>query len=85
VLLLVATATATVLMLLRVILGAGEIVRPGITYELGRGAGMWVALLAAALAFAGAFLNHHSAGQRAGLATTEREAPRPSAPPPRSG
>ena len=84
-LLLGATGIATILMLLRVILGAGEIVRPGITYDLQRGPGMWVGLLAAAMAFGGAFLNYRSVEQHARLGTTERAAPRPSAHPPRSG
>ena len=51
-----ATGIATALMLLRLILGAGDLELPGVTYELGRGAGMWVGLLAAALALAGAVL-----------------------------
>ena len=43
VLLLGATGAATILMLVRLVLGAGEIVRPGITFDLQRGPGMWVA------------------------------------------
>jgi hypothetical protein len=62
----------------RLVLGGGEIVRPGITYELQRGAGMWVAFVAAALAFAGAWLNHRSGATRS-------EAPPPSAHRLRSG
>ena len=37
-----ATGIATALMLLRLILGAGDLELPGVTYELGTGAGMWV-------------------------------------------
>ena len=57
-----ATGLATVLMVLRLILGAGEIDLPGLSIGLGRGAGMWVAFVAAALALAGAYLNLRELG-----------------------
>jgi hypothetical protein len=78
VLLLAATGVATVLMVVRLTLGAGEIERPGITYELQRGPGMWVAFLSAAVACAGAALNRRRAA-------TEAAAQPPSAPLPQSG
>ncbi len=58
-----ATMVATVLMLLRLALGGGSDERIGnLQVTLGRGAGMYVALLAAGLAFAGAALNLHAEG-----------------------
>ena len=56
--LLLMTGLATLLMLLRVILGAGE--EAG--FDLDRGAGMWIALIAAAIAFAGAVMNYTQSG-----------------------
>jgi hypothetical protein len=76
--LLAATGAATALMVVRLILGAGEIERPGITYELQRGPGMWVAFLSAAVAFGGAALNRRRDA-------TETAAQPPSAPLPQSG
>ena len=73
-LLLGATGVATVLMVVRVILGAGEIV----TFDLQRGPGMWAALLAAVLGFAGAVTNYRTRA-------TASEAPPPSARLPQSG
>ena len=72
--LLGATGLATVLMVLRVIVGAGEIA----SYDLQRGAGMWSGLLAAVMAFAGAVLNYLARA-------TPAEGPPPSARLPQSG
>ena len=47
-------------MLLRLILGAGEVGDE----DLDRGPGMWVSLIAAAVAFAGAVMNYTSSGGR---------------------
>ncbi len=52
------TGLAALLMLLRVILGAGE----ELGFDLDRGPGMWVAFIAAAVAFAGAVMNYTSSG-----------------------
>jgi hypothetical protein len=52
--LLLGTGLATLLMLLRLILGAGD--------ELDRAAGMWVAFIAAALALAGAVMKFTGSG-----------------------
>ncbi len=78
VLLLGATGAATILMVVRLVLGAGEITTPGMTFDLQRGPGMWVAFLSAAVACAGAALNRTSGA-------TERAAQPPSAPLPQSG
>jgi hypothetical protein len=56
--LLLATGLATLLMLLRLILGAGD--EAG--FDLDRGAGMYIAFIAAAIAFAGAAMNYTRAG-----------------------
>jgi hypothetical protein len=56
--LVVATGVATALMLLRLILGAGE--EPGVG-NLDRSSGMYIAFLAAAVAFAGAISNFRAA------------------------
>jgi len=58
--LLLMTGVAALLMLLRVILGAGE----ELGFDLDRGAGMWIALIAAAIAFAGAVMNYTQSGGR---------------------
>ena len=73
-LLLGATVLATVLMVLRVALGAGEL----LGYDLQRGPGMWAGLLAAAVSLAGAAMNRR-------VGATAAEAPPPSARQPRSG
>jgi hypothetical protein len=78
VLLLGATGAATILMIVRVVLGAGEITTPGMTFDLERGPGMWVALLSAAVACAGAAVNRTRGA-------TERASPPPSTPLPQSG
>src|SRR5262245_41368529 len=54
VLLVLGTGLATILMFIRLLLGGRE--------DFGRGPGMWVAFLAAAVAFAGAFLNFTQSG-----------------------
>ena len=54
--LLIATGIAAALMLLRLILGAGE--EAG--FELDRSSGMYIAFLAAVVAFAGAVMNFRS-------------------------
>jgi hypothetical protein len=56
--LLLMTGLATLLMLLRLILGAGD--EAGI--DLDRAAGMWVAFIAAAIAFGGAVMNFTRSG-----------------------
>jgi hypothetical protein len=56
--LLVMTGLATLLMLLRLIIGAGD--EAG--FDLGRGAGMWVAFFAAAIALGGAVMNFTQSG-----------------------
>jgi hypothetical protein len=56
--LLLMTGVATLLMLLRLIMGAGD--EAGI--ELDRAAGMWVACLAAAIALGGAVMNFTQSG-----------------------
>ena len=78
VLLLGATGAATILMIVRLVLGAGEITTPGMTFDLERGPGMWVALLSAAVACAGAAVNRTRGA-------TERASPPPSTPLPQSG
>jgi hypothetical protein len=54
VLLVLGTGLATILMFIRLLLGGRN--------DFGRGPGMWVAFLAAAAAFAGAFLNFTQSG-----------------------
>jgi hypothetical protein len=56
--LLLGTGLATLLMLIRLILGGGE--EAG--FDLDRGAGMWVAFVAAAVALAGAVMNFTASG-----------------------
>lgn len=56
--LLVMTGVAALLMLLRVVLGAGE----ELGFDLGRGPGMWVAFIASAVALAGAVMNFTRSG-----------------------
>jgi hypothetical protein len=58
--LVLATGLATLLMLLRLILGAGE--EAG--FDLDRAAGMYIAFVAAAIAFAGAVMNYTRSGGR---------------------
>jgi hypothetical protein len=58
--LLLATGLATLLMLIRLIIGAGD--EAG--FELDRGSGMYVAFIAAAIALAGAVMNFTSTGGR---------------------
>ena len=58
--LLIATGVATLLMLIRLIIGAGD--EAGI--ELDRGAGMYVAFIAAAIALGGAVMNFTTTGGR---------------------
>jgi hypothetical protein len=58
--LLLGTGLATLLMLIRLILGGGE--EAG--FDLGRGAGMWVAFIAAAVALWGAVMNFTTSGGR---------------------
>jgi hypothetical protein len=58
--LLIATGLATLLMLIRLIVGAGD--EAG--FELDRGAGMYVAFIAAAIAFGGAVMNFTATGGR---------------------
>jgi hypothetical protein len=60
IILLAATGLATLLMLLRLLLGAGDGGIEGL--DLDRGPGMFVAFLAAAVALAGAVLNYTAAG-----------------------
>jgi hypothetical protein len=86
--LLLMTGLATLLMLLRLILGAGD--EAGI--DLDRAAGMWVAFIAAAIAFGGAVMNFtQSGGKFSDLTDTEKmrgafSAGRPgSTPPPPPG
>jgi hypothetical protein len=57
-LLLLGTGLATLLMLIRLIIGAGD--EAG--FDLDRGAGMWIAFIAAAIAFAGAVMNYTQSG-----------------------
>jgi hypothetical protein len=59
-LLLLGTGLATLLMLIRLIIGAGD--EAG--FDLDRGAGMYIAFIAAAIAFAGAVMNYTSSGGR---------------------
>jgi hypothetical protein len=56
--LVIGTGVATVLMLIRLIVGAGD--EAG--FELDRGSGMYVAFIAAAIALAGAVMNYTAAG-----------------------
>ncbi len=57
--LLVTTGVATALMLLRLILGAGEIeLDGGNSLALDRSSGMYISFLAAAVSFAGAVMNY---------------------------
>jgi hypothetical protein len=58
--LVIATGLATLLMLIRLIMGAGD--EAG--FELDRGSGMYVAFIAAAIALAGAVMNFTTAGGR---------------------
>ena len=58
--LLLGTGLATLLMLIRLIIGAGD--EAG--FDLDRGAGMYVAFIAAAVAFAGAVMNYTRSGGR---------------------
>jgi hypothetical protein len=59
VILVVATGVATGLMLLRLILGAGEIeLDDGASLSLDRSSGMYISFLAAAVSFAGALMNY---------------------------
>jgi len=60
--LLLATGIATLLMLLRLILGGGEVSGGGIEADLDRAAGMYIAFVAAAVALVGAFLNFKASG-----------------------
>jgi hypothetical protein len=61
--LLVMTGLATLLMLLRLILGAGDVqTLNGTEVGLDRGIGMWVAFLAAAIALGGAVMNFTQSG-----------------------
>jgi hypothetical protein len=58
VILLVLTGVATALMLVRLILGAGEIeLDDGSTLSLDRSSGMYISFLAAVVSFAGAVMN----------------------------
>jgi hypothetical protein len=57
--LLVSTGVATGLMLVRLILGAGEIeLDDGSSLSLDRSSGMYISFLAAAVSFAGALMNY---------------------------
>jgi hypothetical protein len=61
VIVLIATGVATALMLLRLILGAGdEETSTGEKFHLDRANGMYIAFLAAAVAFAGAISNYRA-------------------------
>lgn len=59
---LAATAVATILVLLRVILGHGQDIPAELDISISRSIGLWLALVAGIIATAGAFLGFQAAG-----------------------
>lgn len=59
---LAATGLATILVLLRVVIGHGVDIPAGANLSIGRSTGLWLALIAGIIATAGAFLGFQAAG-----------------------